>query len=764
MDENGQVRYLGKSSGYYLLQNSRTYQNGAFHFANYGNRPRNRKRNRSENVDPLELPPKDLSEHLIRLYFKHFYPFLPLFYKRQLFSTIDHPTIEPVAPLLLNAIYAVASRISPDVRVRSNPASPDTAGDIFFERAEKLLDESYDTPSISTVQALLLLASHQHGAMKSARAWLYSGMAFRMAQDLGLHRNCDHWNIPADECERRKRVFWCCYVVDRLASAMYGRASTLEERDCDVPFPTVDDDNLISEDDPNASVSQSSSFRLLEAFTNLIKICDILGHVLKNIYYVRSLQYTGAKQADSVLTTWNKKLKQWYDHLPDSLQIKKDSSSINHTLPPTAVCQLHMIYHTTVILLHRPFIPGPSQSLLPSMLPCASICSAAADAILSITNTMLAENKLRYVMNYAVYYIFTSGIIFIRTACATKPDTRSLLSSDDKTLEAKVKVTKCMQALDEIEATWTTASKSCQILAELSGFRDCDFQGSFQQQHHNVNPWQQQQQQPVSHMRQQHHSAPSHLRPISPQSSESSPQMQFEQHRRTNSSNLRFPIIRVDSSADDVKQSPLYTSSPPSSSALNMDFATHNPFQVKNTGPVSNATAMDPFAAPGIIPVPYPRQYDPLGNAFWGVPSSLDVNEWNSFMNSNLNGQQQQQHDPFANSDNTCLQDRQVYETPSSNAMPSNYQQSAGEKQRLIHTDQHVDVLSGVSVPLDQSPHNNNNNNSNNNNNNSTLMSYLPQLQNDDPQNTTANSNNTSNENKQPPVSNGADLANAYYW
>ncbi|KAI8646411.1 hypothetical protein BD408DRAFT_410186 [Parasitella parasitica] len=123
-----------------------------------------------------------------------------------------------------------------------------------------------------------------------------------------------------------------------------------------------------------------------------------------------------------------------------------------------------MIYHTTVTLLHTPFIPGHSQSLLPSMLPCASICSAAAaDAILSVTNTMLAENKLRYVMNYAVYYVFTSGIIFIRTACATKPDTRSSLSSDDKMLEAKAKVKKCMQALGEIEATWTTASKSCRI-------------------------------------------------------------------------------------------------------------------------------------------------------------------------------------------------------------------------------------------------------------------------------------------------------------
>lgn len=168
MDENGQVRYLGKSSGYYLLQNSRTYQNGAFHFANYGNRSSHQSK-KSKNCNPQDLPPKDLSDHLLTLYFNHFYPFLPLFYKRELCAN-------QISPLLLNSIYAIASRISPDIRVRSDSALPDTAGDIYFERAEKLLDESYDLPSISTVQALLLLASHQHGRMKSAKAWLYSGM------------------------------------------------------------------------------------------------------------------------------------------------------------------------------------------------------------------------------------------------------------------------------------------------------------------------------------------------------------------------------------------------------------------------------------------------------------------------------------------------------------------------------------------------------------------------------------------------------------
>ncbi|KAI8888614.1 hypothetical protein K501DRAFT_18319 [Backusella circina FSU 941] len=516
MDENGQVRYLGKSSGYYLLQNSKTYQNGAFHFGTYGNKPKKRKPSR---VDPFELPPKDLSEHLIILYFTHFYPFLPLFFKRQLYS------IDPIAPLLLNAIYAIASRISPDPRVRSDPASASTAGDVFFDRAERLLDESYDQPSISTVQALLLLSIHQHGAMKSARAWLYSGMAFRMAQDLGLHRNCDHWNIPPDECERRKRVFWCCFIVDRLSSAMYGRATTFEPKDCDVPFPSVDDTEPI----PDSNIS------ILDTFIHLIRICDILGHVLKNIYYVRSLQNMTQKQVEQVLTTWNRKLHQWSSQLPESLN--PNSSHL-----PTAVCQLHMIYHTTVILLHRPFLQS-NQSLIQNPLPSSSVCVSAADSILSMVSSLLAENRIKYVLNYAVYFVFTAGITFIKTA------------SSNKSLDYKGKVDKIMQVLDEIEYTWTTASKNCQILAEISGFPE-------------VHP------SPITQ------SFLPHTATLS--SAGSSP-------KRQNTSNLRFPTLQLGlTHTIDNSERPLYSSP---THDFGMQFQSNN-----------QTSTMDPFAAPGIIP------------------------------------------------------------------------------------------------------------------------------------------------------------------
>lgn len=173
IDESGQLRYYGKSSGYYMLQSSKNFKNGAFHFNSRG-----QKVLPNPLADPYALPPADLSQHLLDLYFEHFYPLLPLVHKR---SFLANPQAQP--HLLLNAIYAVASRISPDVRVRSDPDQKDTAGDVFFERARILLDFEWDDYKVYTVQSLVLMSSHQNGALKNIRGWLYSGLVSRISID-----------------------------------------------------------------------------------------------------------------------------------------------------------------------------------------------------------------------------------------------------------------------------------------------------------------------------------------------------------------------------------------------------------------------------------------------------------------------------------------------------------------------------------------------------------------------------------------------------
>ncbi|KAI9268085.1 fungal-specific transcription factor domain-containing protein [Phascolomyces articulosus] len=589
MDENGQVRYLGKSSGYHLLQNSRAYQNGAFHFTGWGHKfqsttgspPAGGKSN--SKLDPLELPPKDLSRHLINLYFEHFYPILPLFYKKRLTSSLNSP-LEPISPLLLNAIYAVASRVSPDVRVRTDPASPDTAGDVFFERAKRLLDDYYDVPRISTVQALLLLATHQHGTMKYVRGWLYSGMAFRMALDLGLHRNCDHWNIPPDERERRKRVFWCCFVVDRLISAIYGRTATFEERDCDVPFPINDDEvpttssSTTTSGDDDASNDMSTRPKIAETFVHLIQITDILGHVLRNVYYAKARHHASQQHLEHVLTGLNRELTNWYNRLPPALQYKPPNTESGETAkcPPLAIAQIHLFYYTTLILLHRPFIPGNS-SQSPSSLPSYKICISAARSILDIVNIMFSENKIRYVINYAVYCLFTAGIMFIKMASTDEAD---------KVFDAKIYINKIMRALDEIDRTWMNAARCCNILGELAGLRDINLECD------DYSP------RPNNRLLAQ--PPPSIAVPNSPQPQQQMPPSQ--QQPTENQANSQVP--------DNQHH-------------VNMMNSTHR----------KQATTVDAFAAPDVI-ANAQQQFDPFHTAFWGVPSSLDVDEWNHYFGS----------------------------------------------------------------------------------------------------------------------------------
>ncbi|KAI9259468.1 fungal-specific transcription factor domain-containing protein [Phascolomyces articulosus] len=768
MDETGQVRYLGRSSGFYLLQNSRTYQNGAFHLTNCGHIKASLNK-RSAPLDKFELPPRDLSMHLIRTYFQHFYPVLPLFYKRLLHSSMDPPS-DNISPLLLNAIYAIASRVSPDLRVRSDPDSPDTAGDIFFERAKCLLDDYYDTPKISTVQALLLMACHQHGAMNSPRAWLYSGLAFRMAQDLGLHRNCDHWNIPPDERERRKRVFWCCFIVDRLFSALFGRASVFEERDCDVPFPTVDDDQdiRVNNSKENGGPGGRPPVRLLESFVQLIKICDILGHVLKNIYYAKARHHAGTQHIDHVLSALNQQLTNWFNSMPPSLRYDMPvGNGEGASDPPSPVSQLHMIYYTTVILLHRPFIPGPSTSSLSSLssssLPSYNICTSAANSILDIVSIMLSHNNLKFVSNFTVYYIFTAGIIFMKSATAA--------SDSEKSFESKVKINKIMRALDEIELTWNTASRSCSILGELAGLRDINLAFDnreasatsrrtaaaqaaaaaatvsappttttmtshneavtriqtpplsmvFSSDGPNKEPSDVQQQQQQLQQVPQHHHQQQQQQPMSSASSNASNQSGWMNNNgRLTPTSSRPPD--------------LLTSNNNTPTGTN-----NNGFQLPTQWlPVSNtygstAPTVDPFAAPGTIPGPaQQQQFDPLGAAFWGVPHTMDMNEWNNYLgaaqmntnpeygNSNTNNpsgpfqqpvstgpptdhqqplipshefapvqQQQQPTRPQQQQAQPPRQDSPIQDRSSSNPLSIN--------KHLIHTDDTVDVLSGVS-------------------------------------------------------------------
>jgi hypothetical protein len=52
---------------------------------------------------------------------------------------------------------------------------PKTLVEFFGDRAKSILETELDSPCVATIQAMVILSSHEIGNGNNARGWLYSG-------------------------------------------------------------------------------------------------------------------------------------------------------------------------------------------------------------------------------------------------------------------------------------------------------------------------------------------------------------------------------------------------------------------------------------------------------------------------------------------------------------------------------------------------------------------------------------------------------------
>lgn len=93
--------------------------------------------------------------------------------------------------------------------------------EFLLARARQLLGPAIQQPSsIPTVQALLQLSAREMASGSISQAWVYSGIAFRMASDLGLqHSVSGIKGIGPVDIEIRRRLFWSCFFWDKYVTS-----------------------------------------------------------------------------------------------------------------------------------------------------------------------------------------------------------------------------------------------------------------------------------------------------------------------------------------------------------------------------------------------------------------------------------------------------------------------------------------------------------------------------------------------------------------
>lgn len=167
----------------------------------------------------------ELVIHLMNMYFTWHYTYFTTLSKSLFYRdfVLGKPAPDSrqgtryCSSLLVNAMLALGCHFTSWEASREVPLNSATAGDHFFREAKRLImvDGEWENPRLTTVQALALMSVREAGCGREAKGWVYSGMSFRMAYDLGLNVDSGSSNRSDFEIDARKVTIWGCFLFDK---------------------------------------------------------------------------------------------------------------------------------------------------------------------------------------------------------------------------------------------------------------------------------------------------------------------------------------------------------------------------------------------------------------------------------------------------------------------------------------------------------------------------------------------------------------------
>ncbi|PNS18354.1 Cutinase transcription factor 1 alpha [Sphaceloma murrayae] len=461
--DDGSVRYIGGTS-HLLFLNASTADLGQVVTEQYAQQQDNAITSWTEVTKDSEI-----ITHLLNMYFTWHYSYFTclsrsLFYRDFLLGQqpVSGNETHYCSPLLVNAMLALGCHFTSLAAAREDPTDCNTAGDHFFREAKRLIvdNDEYEKPKITTVQALALMSVREAGCGREAKGWVYSGMSFRMACDMGLHLDsgalAEGRNRALDEGEEdaRRITFWGCFLFDKCWSNYLGRLPQLPTSLATCPkfdvFPEEDSAHWLPYSDVGAGTAHAQPARTRAVALQTSGLCEISSDLMRFFYNPGKPNDTHkqrGKQAElKKLSEIEIRLEDWRKNLPREMEPREGA------LPSVFI--MHMFYQLLFIHLFRPFLQyTASTSPLPPTVSPRKLCTTAAATISRLFRLYKRSYGLRQICNICVY--------MIHTAC-----TIHLLNLPDR--DARRDIVHGVKHLEEIAESWLCARRTLTILSTLS--------------------------------------------------------------------------------------------------------------------------------------------------------------------------------------------------------------------------------------------------------------------------------------------------------
>ncbi|GAA6020766.1 hypothetical protein JCM10207_002016 [Rhodosporidiobolus poonsookiae] len=343
----------------------------------------------------------------------------------------------------------------------------------FYNQAKASLERECERPMLSTVRALLFIASFQSNLARCNLGYLYFGIAVRCAAALGVNISSEPFvekGVITDEVRTaRDNAFWTIYQQDSLWSLAVGRFVTLGGEDHEIALPPVDRDadaepwhfpaNWLAQDptptaeavptrlQPHSRVPSYAS----TTFLATSQLALIQSQLIRDLY---SLKYApGSAEQVEAIAKLSHRLEAFAASLPAELQI-------GHFLagpPPPHVITLQLTFQKTLMLLHRTFYHRPNH---PSAADSIKRCDSAAQQVVKLISLYDSLYGICYGPLSNIQTMFIAGTVLLLSA------RRSMRAA--KRLKASLEGAEtCCTLLQKAAATWKWADRNHRILRAL---------------------------------------------------------------------------------------------------------------------------------------------------------------------------------------------------------------------------------------------------------------------------------------------------------
>ncbi|RSM00805.1 hypothetical protein CEP52_008905 [Fusarium oligoseptatum] len=313
-----------------------------------------------------------------------------------------------------------------------------------------------------------VLRFYEIGRGNLSKGWGFSGIAFRIAQDMGFQKDPKNWisydaSLTTDEdVEIRRRIYWGCYISDKLISLILGRPVFLYYDDAEVEpmeqqpdYPELRPWRSVGFSGSDSELTKIGS--MVPYYREQIHLSRVIERMLCTLFSPRSNMDGMSRRA--CLDTLNIELCRWKAALPGRAEWNKYEPIDTPLIPSVAMLQSvpsfilsvrlltdhSLLFHSARIALNF----DQALSSLPTAADQASreYCLSSAEDIASILRRYRHQHGLRHAPLILVY-----GVVQASRAM--------------NTLGVPAEAQPLMQALGECAVTWNLAEQAKELMVQ----------------------------------------------------------------------------------------------------------------------------------------------------------------------------------------------------------------------------------------------------------------------------------------------------------